>query len=40
MYVSFTLVAQTGHQRDFFIDSLKIKRETEFLISSGIVFQS
>ena len=40
MHVNFTIVAQTGNQRDFFSDSLKIKIEPEFLISSGIFFQS
>ena len=36
MYVSFTTVVRTGNQSDFFIDSLKIKSEAEFLISFGI----
>ena len=34
MYVSFTAVVRTGNERDFFIDSLKIKSEGEFPISS------
>ena len=40
MNVSFTTVARTGNERDFFIDSLKIKSEAQFLISSGTFFQS
>ena len=40
MYVSFTTVTRTENERDFFIDSLKIRSEGELLISSGIFFQS
>ena len=40
MYVSSTTVARTENERDRFIDSLKIKSEGEFLISSGTISQS
>ena len=40
MYVIFTTVAGTRIKGNFSINSLKIKSETEFLISSGTFFQS
>ena len=41
MSKSFTTVVQAGNQiRDFFIDSVKIKSEGEFPISTGTFFQS
>ena len=40
MYVSFTTVVRTENERDVFTDSLKIKSEAQFLISSGTFFQS
>ena len=40
MYLSFTTVAQTGNEMDFFFYYLKIKSEGEFPISSGTFFQS
>ena len=40
MYVNFTTVRQTGTKGTFFIDSLKIKSQDEFLISLETSFKS
>ena len=40
MYVSFTTASRTRIKGNFFNDSLKIKSDAEFLISSGTFSQS